>query len=108
MSVYEQVIKFHGKEHQLKKAIENLDELKLEIKRMIDGNGNIINLISDMADVHNRLRELKIIFEISAVQLDFEMGRKMGLVLRKMDEKCNKCIYDSVADCSVCDFKEGK
>lgn len=113
MGVYERVIEKYGKKHQLNKAIEELDELKDEILKELDGNGDMACLVSELADVSNMLRQLQIIFGISHLHLDFEMGRKMGLALRNEGNECNKCMYGvrndgKKSDCTICDFKGDK
>lgn len=81
---YEKAISHWGKEKQIEKTIEELDELKEEIKLYLSGNQNDKELISEMADVMNMIVQLTLILGCGNRILD-EMDRKMARTMDRID-----------------------
>jgi hypothetical protein len=88
--IYSLAITHWGKEKQLKKAIEELTELRDEVESYVfyefeggkelnvSGFDNIKQcLITEMADVYNMLNQIGLICNISQKEIDDEMKRKM-------------------------------
>lgn len=84
MSVYDKVINHYGKTAQLEKTMEELKELRLEIRRELDGHGNREAILNEMADVCNMLAQLNIIFSISQAELDEVKDFKMERTLNRI------------------------
>ena len=84
--MYNKVIEHYGKEHQLRKVIEELDELKNEIGiALINGTPNRRGVFKELADVMNVLAELIIIYQFSEEHLMEERINKMKRQMDRMD-----------------------
>lgn len=81
--IYKKVIEYYGKENQIKKTIEELDELKWELDFSAD-HRSIDNIITEVSDVLNMIEQLKLIFNISDFKLKKEMKSKMDRTLERM------------------------
>jgi phosphoribosyl-ATP pyrophosphohydrolase len=88
-NIYQKVIDNYGKKHQIKKAIEELQELKLELLRALNNRMNKKRIISEMADVHNVLVELRLIFGINCKDVENEMVYKMNRTLEIIENETN-------------------
>lgn len=87
LNTYLKVINHYGKESQLKKAIEELKELSIEIEKAIKGEADIEAIMSEMADVINMLEQLKLMYQISADKLQVEINRKMKRTLARINNQ---------------------
>jgi NTP pyrophosphatase (non-canonical NTP hydrolase) len=85
IKLYEKAIEHFGKTAQLKKWIEELDELKVEIQRFIDGEGDIDHLISEIADVHNLTVQFAMIYDIDGEEINKNMELKMLRTSQRID-----------------------
>jgi hypothetical protein len=81
LEIYKQVINHFGVIHQIQKAIEELEELKVELRLILAGEGMEDSVKEEMADVYNMLEQLKIIFKFK----DSEIIRIMEDKMRKVD-----------------------
>lgn len=86
LDTYHKVLNHYGEEHQIKKTIEELRELRLELYRHLRGFGNREAIISEMADVCNMLTQLMIIFDIDDVELYSECDKKMERQLERIEK----------------------
>lgn len=68
-------------------AMEEMGELIQQIAKMIRGDGNIINLVEEMADVYIMLEEIKQIYTISDKELEDEMNFKLVRLNERMKEE---------------------
>ena len=84
-------ISHYGKEHQKKKAVEEMAELTTELMREQDGRTNERAIITEIADVAITLRQLMEIYGVEKCKK--EIDRKRRRLLRRMDRE-NKEIYD--------------
>lgn len=80
----------YGKEHQKKKAIEEMGELITALSREQDGRATVHDVITEIADVLLMIRQLQIIYGVEAC-LD-EYDRKQRRLLRRMNRE-NKEVY---------------
>jgi len=85
IKLYEKAIIHFGKTAQLKKWIEELDELKVEIQRFIDGEGDIDTLIQELADVFNMDTQGCVMLGISQEEIEKNMELKMLRTSRYID-----------------------
>ena len=86
--MYKKAIEHWGKEKQILKALEELDELKDEIyKDLIEGTINKENLIEEMADVYNMLIQLRIIYNIRGSKIEAKMVEKMERTMQRIDSE---------------------
>lgn len=70
IAICNSAIEHFGMDKQVKKSVEELTELSLELIRELSGNGNRKNIIDEMVDVEIMLSQLKIMYLPS--QTDFE------------------------------------
>ena len=87
--VINEAIKANGEVYKMDVAIQELSELQKEICKIKRGNGSVLHLAEEMADVENILDELKIIFgnagmvevfknrKIARLDNDLKLGREM-------------------------------
>ena len=88
MNPYERAIEHWGESKQVKKAIEELNELKEELEKY--SNGQFVekyNVMSEMADVWNMLLQLAIMFDIDKDKLMAEMQRKMERTMQRIEKE---------------------
>jgi hypothetical protein len=84
--IYEKVILANGIDTQKEKAMEKLRELHDEIKKdIVQDDYSRINMITEIADVYNKLMELKIIYDISDTTIENEFMRKMQRTLMEIE-----------------------
>jgi hypothetical protein len=77
ISLYEKAISHFGETAQLKKWIEELDELKVEIQRFIDDEGDIDHLTEELADTINMNIQGMAILQINPDTLEKNKELKM-------------------------------
>lgn len=75
----------YGKEHQKKKAIEEMGELITALSREQDGRSTVHDVITEIADVHLMIRQLEIIYGVKDC-LD-EYDKKQRRLLRRMNRE---------------------
>lgn len=90
MTVPVLAVAHYGKEHQKKKAIEEMGELITALSREQDGRATVHDVITEIADVLLMIRQLQIIYGVEAC-LD-EYDRKQRRLLRRMNRE-NKEVY---------------
>ena len=97
MNAYEQAIAHWGKAAQLEKALEELDELKDEIYRdLIEGQVDRKGLLEEMADVHNMLIQLRMIYDISRDEVEVVMDIKMKRTMKRIAEEKEEMEQDEI------------
>jgi DNA-binding transcriptional regulator GbsR (MarR family) len=77
------VIDQYGWKHQVQKALEELEELQVELRLALQSEGIRENLVSETADVYNMLEQLKIIFDMNNDEL-------ATIMVAKMRRACNE------------------
>ena len=90
MTVPVLAVAYYGKEHQKKKAIEEMGELITVLSREQDGRATTHDVITEIADVHLMIRQLMVIYGVDLCIAEYE--RKQRRLLRRMDRE-HKEIY---------------
>lgn len=78
------IVDTNGKEVQIKKAIEELDELKSELINVQDGNDNVRNIMEEVVDVSVIIKELIYIYDFDLDMLDALLDYKLLRTLYEM------------------------
>jgi NTP pyrophosphatase (non-canonical NTP hydrolase) len=86
--IYKKAIWHFGNEAQLKKTIEELNEVIVELQKAIDKSPdfNLKDLMLEIADVYNMLIQVCMMFSISEKEIEAAMDAKMIRTLRKISE----------------------
>ena len=72
--VYQELLARNGQEKQVKKAIEELGELIVELAKLTAGEGHKGSVAEEIADVTIMLEQLRIMFELNeSVSLYMDM-----------------------------------
>ena len=85
--VFRRVIKHYGETTQKEKALEELKELRLEIRRDLDGNGDRQALLEEISDVMNMCLQLCLIHGFDTSDFIPEMERKMRRTLERIEKE---------------------
>jgi len=84
---YQNIVNFFGNEHQIKKSIEELLELSLNltmiISKNLDNNKERIGIIEEMAHVLMVFESLKIVFNIKENELNKEIESKKEILKKQ-------------------------
>lgn len=78
------IVDKNGKEVQIKKAIEELDELKSEMINVQDGNDNVRNIMQEVVDVSVIIKELIYIYDFDLEMLSALSDYKLLRTLYEM------------------------
>ena len=81
------IIKHYGELHQKGKAHEELGELKDELIYDIATHQNKQRVFEEMADVYVMLDQLKIIYNISNMDIQVEMNKKVNRQLKRISDE---------------------
>ena len=87
MTTLERAIETYGEEMQLTVAVEEFSELIKEICKSKRGNGNVVDIIEEMADCYIMLEQLKMIFEIKNSNIYSVMEEKLERLKNRLDER---------------------
>lgn len=90
MITLERAIETYGKDMQLNVAIEEFSELIKEICKHKRGEGNIDNIIEEMADCYIMLSQLKIIFGIEEDGVTNVIAKKIVRLEERLTERSQK------------------
>ena len=82
------IIDYYGKESQVLRAIEEMSELTKELCKDHRGKDNRQEIIEEISDVELMLDQLKIIFDINQMTIDYVKGQKIKRTLER-------CRHDS-------------
>lgn len=91
-AIYAEAIKKYGKEAQIKKAVEELSELLVEILHYTDERGSQEALVDELADATIMCEQLRRIFGIEdevCARIDYKINRlkgRLGIVPMNEDE----------------------
>lgn len=72
-----QALEKYGEPIQLIMVIEEIAELTKEISKYFRGKNNRENIIEEVGDVYIMLEQMKMIFDISAEELEITMSKKI-------------------------------
>lgn len=84
-AICKKAIETYGRNHQLSKAIEELNELAVEIAHSIRDIRNLDDVTSEMADVLITMEQVKLILGIQSVDIDAWITKK----LKRLEERLN-------------------
>jgi len=62
MTTPELAIAFYGREKQIRKTLEELAELSVELHHALDGRGDSAKILEEMADVEIVLSQMKLLY----------------------------------------------
>lgn len=82
------IIDHYGKESQVLMAIEEISELTKELCKDHRGKDNRQEIIEEIADVELMLDQLKIMFNVNQMTVDYIKGQKIKRTLER-------CKHDS-------------
>ena len=85
--LYRRALAAYGMDYQLTVAVEELIELQKEICKLIRCEGNVTNLIEEMADVYIILAELKQFFAIGNDETDAIIRQKQIRLAQRISAK---------------------
>lgn len=83
--VYAEAQATFGTNAQLVKAMEELNEVQLEIVRMVTGRGNVLHLAEEVADATIMLEQIRRIFDINALVCE-TMDAKVLRLQQRIEE----------------------
>lgn len=90
MNTYEKVIAHYGHEAQKKKAIEELQELIIELSKDLEFDGELDKqaMLSEIADVINMCVQLAMIYDAED-EVEALMQHKMNRTLERIEKERN-------------------
>lgn len=83
--IEEESLSFYGKEQQIHKTIEELNELAVALAHYIDGKASHMDVITELADVEVMLDKMKMLFGEEEVRC--EIARKLLRLKGKMSKE---------------------
>jgi hypothetical protein len=86
--VYSDARDTFGANAQLAKALEELNEVQLELCRFLTGRGNVLHLAEEVADATIMLEQVRQIFDINALVCD-TMDRKVLRLQQRIEDTKN-------------------
>lgn len=89
--VYSNALDTFGANVQLAKALEELNEVQLELCRFLTGRGNVLHLAEEVADATIMLEQLRQIFDINALVCDIMDTKVLRLRGRIEEAKTRQC-----------------
>lgn len=87
---FDEIIEFYGKENQSRIAMEECAELIQAINKCLRYPDNAeckSNLIEEMVDVLIVIEQLKCIFNVSNVDMDFWIDKKVRRIFERMESE---------------------
>ena len=88
MNPYKKAIEHYGETAQKEKAIEEMKELINEIWHELEhGDDRRDEIISEIADVHNMLTSLIMIYKIDLDKLDDVLTEKMNRTMKRIEKE---------------------
>lgn len=87
---FDKIIEFYGKENQSRMAMEECAELIQAINKCLRYPDNAeckSNLIEEMVDVLIVIEQLKCIFNVSNVDMDFWIDKKVRRIFERMESE---------------------
>lgn len=82
--IYEKPIQHWGERLQILKTIEELEELRIELHKDLNGNRDITAITEELADVYNMLIQIQIIYKIDGNAVRNTMLDKMKRTLKRI------------------------
>lgn len=85
MEKIRKILDHYGEEHQIRKTIEELDELK----EALEGGHNIEHILEECADVMIMLNQLSLIYDFDKSMINVMMEYKIERTLLRIREEKN-------------------
>ena len=79
-----EILRHYSPEAQTVKAIEELAELQTELARLLNKQGNIETMKSELADVFIMITQLMAIFDVDPAELDAEVAFKLDRQIKRI------------------------
>lgn len=102
--VYNKAKATWGIDAQVTKAIEELSELQKELCRFLIDDGNMKNIIEEIADVEIMIEQLKLIFD-NKREVKVVKKAKIQRLSDRLDEEEAEKIIKSCGNCKHINFK---
>ena len=83
----EKILRHYSPERQTVKAIEELAELQVELSKLLQKQGDIDAMKSELADVVIMTSQIMFIFDVDPEELDSIIGYKLDRQLKRMEEE---------------------
>ena len=90
MKKIEEILSHYSQKQQTIKAIEELAELQKELAKMLNNQGDIDALISEIADVYIMTAQIMILYGIDSEELNREVAYKLNRQLGRIMEESNE------------------
>lgn len=99
MNIYQKAVNHYGKEHQLLKAVEEIEELNNELTKFLSGRENNEEVAEEAADVEIMFNQLGIIYGIDTSNFKVKniqgsTGAKRIMEIKKMLHMCLDTYYN--------------
>lgn len=79
-----EILRHYSPEAQTVKAIEELSELQTELARLLNKQGNIEAMKSELADVFIMIAQLMAIFDVDPEEFDKEVAFKLDRQIKRI------------------------
>ena len=79
-----EILKAYTKEQQTIKAIEELGELQVELARILNNQGNVSNMFTELADVFIMITQIIVLYDVDTEQLDKEIAFKLDRQIKRI------------------------
>jgi DNA-directed RNA polymerase subunit F len=83
MNIYEQAVNKFGADHQILKAVEELNELAVALMHYRDGKATSEQVMNEVADVQILFEQLELIFEMESAPFVHEKLKKLEIIINK-------------------------
>lgn len=97
---YKRALRLYGRDNQLIVANEELGELSKEICKILRGQGDMDNLVDEIADVRIMVEQLEMIFGVRE-EADKRIVEKTERLIRRMNQD-----EENAGKCNTCRFRE--
>lgn len=82
MNIYEQAVAKFGEDHQILKAVSELNELATALMHYREGKATSEQVMNEIADVQILLEQLEIIYEMESAPFVHEKLKKLENILK--------------------------
>lgn len=83
----EQILRHYSPEAQTVKAIEELAELQAELAKIVNCQGDVHDMMCEMADVVIMLIQLMVIYDITPEDIDNEAAYKLDRQIKRISDE---------------------
>lgn len=81
-----EILRHYSPEAQTVKAIEELSEFQTELARLLNKQGSIEAMKSELADVFIMITQLLVIFDVDSEEFDKEIAFKLDRQIKRIRE----------------------